>query len=139
MFDVQKVPDPVRDRPRVVVDVASDGLLPWQPEHPVQQRPIRSEYEWCYTVYLGLYEVARVVGQLCSVFGPESPYTAGTRGQGVTSAVMAFAVGPDGVIGPDTPVLSSAAWATGRLRSQGRVQRNGSTVWHGSRVRSGGR
>lgn len=125
LFDVQKVPDPVRDRPRVVVDVASDGLLPWQPEHPVQQRPIRSEYEWCYTVYLGLYEVARVVDQLCSVFGPESPYTAGTRGQGVTSAVMAFAVGPDGVIGPDTPVLSSAAWATGRLRSPG----PGSAQW----------
>lgn len=125
LFDVQKVPDPVQEQPRVVVDVASDGLLPWQPEHPVQRRPIRSDYEWCYTVYLGLYEAARVVDQLCSAFGPEPPYTAGTRAQGVTSAVIAFVVGPDGVIGPDTPVLSSAAWATGRLRSPG----PGSAQW----------
>ncbi|MBP2370767.1 DEAD/DEAH box helicase [Pseudonocardia parietis] len=72
-----------------------------------------SKYEWCYTVYLGLYPTARVVTELERVLGPESPHI--PRKKETLSAVAGFVVDGRGVIAPESSVLSGAAWATGRL------------------------
>lgn len=90
----------------------SDGeVLPWDAEHWLASVESDPRKIWIHAVYLGCFSMRRVVEVLERRYGrdPES-YDLRAPGE---SALAMFTVSEDGVLMPESVVLSSCAWATG--------------------------
>ncbi|MFJ4657967.1 AAA domain-containing protein [Nocardia sp. NPDC088792] len=119
MFSPQDVPKLAKQRGGpVVVDVGAAEPMPWEPEHPLAQtHPLPPGKTWRFTVYAGLYQIEKMRNELLRVFGPDSvPPDARPIG---TTAMFALTVDEHGTLLADSPTLSAAVWAVGRLRSPG--------------------
>jgi AAA domain len=110
-------PIPEESPRRRVFDLASQGLLPWDPGHPLARQRLTEHQAWRHTVYLGIYPRDAVFAALKDVFpSPGDSYE--ERPQG-SSALLAFAVSGKGVLLEGSVVLSACAWATGRALDPG--------------------
>ncbi|MGW1677285.1 AAA domain-containing protein [Saccharopolyspora sp. NPDC002376] len=111
MFSPQKVDKVAREQD--VFAVRPDQLLPWDPDHELARRRLRSDQVWQHVVYLGIYQLDKVFEVLSRVFEPDADsYDERPAGE---SAIAAFLVGEDGRAILDSEVLSSCAWATGKV------------------------
>lgn len=95
-----------------VVSWKPNDLLPWQ------ALPHRKGYEWKHTVYLGVYDLSAAYQRVYEVFEPNDAILQIPRST-QKSACAAFLVDDDGHLIPDSLVLSSTAWAIGRLTDPG--------------------
>ncbi len=118
MFSPQKVDKPSRDK--LMFTVRPGQPLPWEPEHELASRELRPNQTWRHVVYLGVYRLDEVFELLSRVFEPDKDsYDERPAGD---SAVAAFVVDEDGRALLDSEVLSSCAWATGRLARDRRCE-----------------
>lgn len=101
---------------RVVVELSPRGPVPW--ETPRSPTPLRGKRRlWRHTVYLGLYSVQDTYEFLHRAFYDErDSYDERPAGR---SACAALLLDERGRVIPEATVLSSAAWAVGRLRDPG--------------------
>lgn len=121
LFSPQKIPAvSARDR---VYAVAADGPLPWETGHALRSVPLEPGFVWQHVVYGGAYALRAVRDTLLEVFG-ESEEDHDGRMDG-ESALFALTVTDEGRLLLDSPVLSTCAWATGRVLSPG----PGSHAW----------
>ncbi|QNP73316.1 hypothetical protein IAG44_30315 [Streptomyces roseirectus] len=91
--------------------------LPWQEGHPLADGRVDAGREvWRHTVYGGVFPPAAARGALGAHVGEDH---SGVRGQRDETAVFALTVDADGVLLDGTAVLSTCAWATGRVRHPG--------------------
>jgi hypothetical protein len=101
------------DREKLMFAVRPGQPLPWEPGHELARRPIRPDQAWRHIVYLGIYRFDEVFNVLAQVLEPDADsYDERPAGE---SAVAAFVVDEDGCAVLDSEVLSSCAWATGRV------------------------
>ncbi|MFJ4791084.1 DEAD/DEAH box helicase [Streptomyces sp. NPDC088794] len=115
LFSPQMIPVvSARDR---VYAVAADGPLPWEAGHALRSVPLESGFVWQHVVYGGAYALRAVRDTLLEVFG-ESEEDHDGRMDG-ESALFALTVTDEGRLLLDSPVLSTCAWATGRVLSPG--------------------
>lgn len=114
LFDLQPVRPPRRGR---TVDIGWDDPLPWEWGHPAARWSPGTGREWQYTVYVGLFDAARVQSELGRVLGHDA--AGGERRSSGEGAVFGFTIDAEGFLTPRSAVLSSSAWATGRLRRPG--------------------
>lgn len=125
LFGIQTVPPRARvgpDRSPSTYEIVGQGPLPWQEGHPAARANPGKDREWRYVVYAGLFDVQRVQQEMVRALGGER--LGGERGLGGESALFAFTVGADGYLVEDSAVLSSGAWALGRLREPGPAAAN---------------
>ncbi|WP_018682882.1 caspase, EACC1-associated type [Actinokineospora enzanensis] len=115
MFSPQKVKRVNKRELRV--RVVPGEPLPWQPEHELASRKLTDKQVWRHMVYLGVHQIEPVFDILHSVFAPDE--TSYDERPGGESALAAFAVAQDGRAIVDSQVLSTCAWATGRLLNPG--------------------
>ncbi|QYN18876.1 AAA domain-containing protein [Amycolatopsis sp. DSM 110486] len=112
-------PQPVKkvNRRERVTSVVPGEPLPWDPDHELARYRLTSKQAWRHTVYLGVYQLEPVFDFLNSVFPPdEMSYDERPAGE---SALAAFVVSGTGRPLVDSQVLSSCAWATGRVLNPG--------------------
>ncbi|WP_173161332.1 AAA domain-containing protein [Phytohabitans suffuscus] len=120
MFSPQSV-EKVR-RERLVFAVQPGEPLPWEPDHEIARRPLRSNQTWRHVVYLGTYRLDAVFETISRFFEPDlDSFDERPAGE---SAVAMFLVDEDGKAVLDSAVLSSCAWATGQVLSRGRRSRD---------------
>lgn len=100
-----------------VYQVKPGSPLPWQTGHPTQRMRLTDKQAWRYTVYCGIYSMEAVFDVLQSVFPPD-PDSFDER-PGGESSLAAFVVTEEGRPLLDSGILSSCAWATGRLTRPG--------------------
>ncbi|HWT94054.1 MAG TPA: hypothetical protein VN238_13705, partial [Solirubrobacteraceae bacterium] len=102
--------DPARRRYRV----EPDGMVPWEPGHELHRRhrPPSNRF-WRYTVHLGIYRLDTTRKIVEDQLGAD-PESHDRRPLG-ESALAMVAVAHDGVLIPESAVLSSAAWASGQI------------------------
>ncbi|MEU0554721.1 ATP-binding protein [Dactylosporangium sp. NPDC006015] len=115
MFSPQRVEKV--DREQLVFGVRAGQALPWEPGHELARRRLRANQAWRHVVYLGVYRLDEVFEVLARVLEPD-PDSYDER-PGGESAFAAFVVGEDGRAVPGSEVLSSCAWATGRVLGEG--------------------
>jgi hypothetical protein len=117
MFSPPGVPS-VDDR-KWVFRCADDEPLPWEVGHRLVGVEPDPKKVWRHVVYLGCFSMERVVEVMARVYGedPES-YDRRTDGE---SALAAFAIDEHGVLVDKSAVLSSCAWATGRVVGNSRT------------------
>lgn len=115
MFSPPTIPA-VRPAQRVF-DVAVDGPLPWDGDHPLRQTRLTKHQVWRHVVYVGAYPLEAVFSALKDVFPPAADsYEERPSG---SSALLAFAVSEDGTLLKESAVLSACAWATARAHDPG--------------------
>jgi hypothetical protein len=119
MFSPQGVPKltDVSAEKGGVLDVGPDELAPWEKGHPLLAVRLPKDRTWQFTVYGGRYDIGAARAELVRVFGADSKPDDGRSGG--DTALFAFTLDAEGRMLPDTAVLSSCAWAVGRLRSRG--------------------
>ncbi|HET9254574.1 MAG TPA: damage-inducible protein, partial [Pseudonocardiaceae bacterium] len=111
MFSPQGVEKVSRER--LVFAVRPGEPLPWEPDHELARRKLRSNQAWRHVVYLGIYRLDEVFEILSRVFtSDQESFDERPAGE---SAVAAFVVGGDGCALNNSEVLSSCAWATGQV------------------------
>lgn len=115
IFSPPKV-DPVSPQRRIF-RVGPGQPLPWEPEHHLARKQLPRHKAWRHVVYVGIYPMRSVFEVLSSAFPPD-PDSHEERPPG-ESALAAFVVSGEGrpLIGSE--VLSSCAWATGRVLHPG--------------------
>lgn len=96
------------------------GLAPWDPGHPLHRQRISRDYTWRHTVYVGAYKVARVYEVLWDAFG-ENPDSYDER-PGGWSALAAVTVNNHGQVLLGSQIVSSCAWAVGKLAASAEHQ-----------------
>ncbi|KKD07657.1 hypothetical protein [Streptomyces sp. WM6386] len=121
LFSPQKIPAVSARDPACAV--AADGPLPWEAGHALRSVPLEPGFVWQHVVYGGAYTLRAVRDTLPEVFG-ESGEDHDRRMDG-ESALFALTVTDEGRPLLDSPVLSTGAWATGRVLSPG----PGSHAW----------
>jgi hypothetical protein len=120
MFSPQSVEKVSRER--LVFAVRPGEPLPWEPDHELARRKLRSNQAWRHVVYLGIYRLDAVFGVLSRAFTPDQDsFDERPAGE---SAIAAFVVGEDGRALIDSEVLSSCAWATGQVLRPGRSRQD---------------
>ncbi|MGX7829068.1 AAA domain-containing protein [Actinokineospora sp. 24-640] len=115
MFSPQQVPKV--DRGQRVYAVVPGEPLPWEPGHPLAKHKLTAYQAWRHVVYLGVFPLEKVFELVASAFTPD-PDSYDER-PGGESALAAFAVDGDGRAVADSLVLSSCAWATGKVMAEG--------------------
>lgn len=111
MFSPQNVEKVSRERQ--VFAVQPGRPLPWEPDHELGQLQLKPHQAWRHVVYLGIYPLDEVFEVLSRVFpADQDSYDERLGGE---SAIAAFLVGEDGRALLDSEVLSSCAWATGKV------------------------
>jgi len=111
MFSPQSVEKVSRER--LVFAVRPGEPLPWEPDHELARRKLRSNQAWRHVVYLGIYRIDAVFEILSRIFTPDQEsFDERPAGE---SAIAAFVVGEDGCALTNSEVLSSCAWATGQV------------------------
>ncbi|MBO4161708.1 ATP-binding domain-containing protein [Micromonospora sp. MMS20-R2-23] len=111
MFSPQSVERVSRDR--LVFAVQPGQPLPWEAGHELSRWKLRPNQTWRHVVYLGIHRLDELFGVLSRIFEPD-PDSYDERPAG-ESAVVALTVDEQGHVLLDSLVLSSCAWATGRL------------------------
>ncbi|MEV0842232.1 ATP-binding protein [Actinocatenispora sera] len=115
MFSPQTVPKVKRGKG--IDRLERQALAPWEPGHDLRPEPLQPRHVWQHRVYDGVYKLTAVTDTLIEAFGPD-PDALDER-MGGESAMFAFTVTDDGRILLDTVVLSTCAWALGRVRDPG--------------------
>ena len=93
--------------------------MPWEPGSQLASAPVVPGKVWRHEVFAGVYDIQRVAGTLVEQFGDDDP--AGQRkAMGDQSALFGCTVDADGLLVEESAVLSSCAWAIGRLCAGGR-------------------
>jgi hypothetical protein len=97
-----------------VVDVRPGEPMPWEASSPLSMVPLAQGRVWRHEVYGGVYNLQRVVDTLVREFGDDDPadQRESARGQ---SALFGCIVDADGLLVDESAVLSSCAWALGRV------------------------
>jgi hypothetical protein len=105
-----------RPSDRQVIEWRRGDALPWVSLRPPE--PLgRTRRVWQHTVYLGAYDLESTYESLHEAFGDDADaYDERPAGR---SACAGLLVDSDGVLIPDSAVLSSALWAVGRIRTRG--------------------
>ena len=101
--------DPRRGRFRV----ADDEPLPWEPEHPVAREAVAPGRVRRHVLHLGIFRLDAVGEVMEQALGTDDQSL--DQRPGGESAVAAVLVDAGGVLLPDSAVLSSCAWAVGRV------------------------
>lgn len=120
LFSPQKVPALKRLSP----SSPNEQVIAWQPGEPLpwdSLRPPRNlgstEMVWSHTVYLGVYSLADIYESLHRVFHDDADvYDERPPGR---SACAGLLIDARGQLVHESPILSSALWATGRASTQG--------------------
>ncbi|MET3426675.1 hypothetical protein BJ973_005887 [Actinoplanes tereljensis] len=115
MFSPQRVEKV--DQERRVFAVRPGRPLPWEPGHELARHTLRPNQAWRHVVYLGIYPLDEVFDAISTVLKPD-PESYDER-PGGESAFAAFVVGENGCAVPGAEVLSSCAWATGQVLTEG--------------------
>ncbi len=93
--------------------------MPWEPGSQLASAPVAPGKVWRHEVFAGVYDIQRVAATLVQQFGDDDP--AGQREvQGGQSALFGYTADADGLLVAESAVLSSCAWAVGRLCAGGR-------------------
>jgi len=103
---------------RLVVPVKPGRPLPWESGHELRRRRLKPNLTWRHVVYLGIYRLDAIV-ETISRFLEADGESFDERPRGESAAAM-FLVDENGKAFLDSEVLSSCAWATGQVLSQGR-------------------
>lgn len=120
MFSPQNVPK--AQRSETVYSVKPGEPLPWEPGHELARRRLPETQTWRHVVYLGIFRLDAVFEVLARVFTPDAEsFDERPAGE---SALAAFLVSDDGCAVAGSEVLSSCAWATGRVLRPGRRGRD---------------
>src|SRR5262249_40807785 len=120
MFSPQRAPKV--DRKDRVFALHPGEPLPWEPAHELAQQKLSPKQAWRHVVYLGIYRLGAVFEVLSRVFIPdEESFDERPAGE---SAIAALVVSEDGCTLVGSEVLSSCAWATGRVVRPGRSRRD---------------
>lgn len=110
-----------------IYDVSQRDALPWQGGHPHCQKKCRRDNvrlavganrEWTYGIYAGLLDVGYVREQIESWLGASRDDAVRDERSPEKTSMVGFQVNGDGKVIADTLVLSSLAWAYGRLSAQ---------------------
>jgi hypothetical protein len=109
MFCPPGIPD-VDDR-KWVFRCAGDEPLPWDFTHRLAGVEPDPKKTWLHVVYLGCFAMERVVEVLERRYGRD-PESYDRRNDSET-ALAAFTVDEDGLLKPESVVMSSCVWATG--------------------------
>ncbi|MEW5511777.1 AAA domain-containing protein [Pseudomonas asiatica] len=98
----------------VVLDLSRGGALipPWTPQSPLAKMIIPKQRAWSHLVYGHCFDYRLIVGLLEQVFGADNAYRE-TR-ESITG-LYAVRFTAQGMMVPDSFVLSSAAWLAGRV------------------------
>ncbi|APA97288.1 hypothetical protein [Nocardia seriolae] len=108
-FSPQNVDSP-KNKSAKVERISKGRKLPW--EAPV--KPINEQYVWRYTVYAGIFDIAKIRDVLQSVLpAPEPDPDHGGRING-QSALLSLTLDENGRLYREGVAVSSCAWALGR-------------------------
>jgi hypothetical protein len=87
--------------------------LPWEPEHQLARERLGPQHTWRHVVHLGVYGLETVREVVEERLGrDDESFEERPRGE---SALAAFGVSDKGQLLPGSTILSSCAWATGRV------------------------
>lgn len=93
-------------------DVTVDQLVPaWAHESPVAKQALPKKRVWSHTLYAHLYDSQVVARELEKLFGADQGYR---EPQSRESALFAVKFTAEGLMVPDSLVVSSEAWFLGR-------------------------
>lgn len=113
LFSPQPVPrvDP-SSKQDPVFDITPQSLPPWHNEHSLQRRPIADTMTWRHQVYIGIFNLGRVLEILEEKIGrdPDSPGEFPNQ----PTAIATFSVSNAGRLLPNTLVVSTCAWVSAR-------------------------
>jgi AAA domain len=116
LFSPQRIPR-LNPNSRTEPVFRSGGELPFPWEIPGWFASPEKGYKWRFTTYCGVYKLGRVRARLQRHFG--RPFNSFDRRPDGESCLFALQVTEDGRPLLDTFVLSSCAWAVGRLENPG--------------------
>ncbi|HEY4007344.1 MAG TPA: ATP-binding protein [Pseudonocardia sp.] len=88
---------------------------PWEPRHDLAGLRLKPGQTWEFTLYCGLYRLSGVEAELIARFGDDEYRDGPARGE---SVLFGLTVDANGYLVRQSAVLSSCAWALGRLTSQ---------------------
>ena len=111
IFSAQPLPRP--DARFRITDIAAGTLMPWEAGSRLGAPPPAGK-AWRHEVFGGLFELSRVRDILADLYGPDTDGGQREPGGG-QSALFTCTVAGDGIVVPHTAVLSSCAWAVGRV------------------------
>lgn len=115
------------NRVHPIYDVSRRDAMPWQSHHPhcrkkCQRDNVRmamgSNKEWTYGIYAGLIDVGHVREQIEGWLGASRDDAVRDERSPEKTSLVGFQVNGAGKAVADTLVLSSLAWAYGRLSAQ---------------------
>lgn len=114
---VPKIDRGGREADQRVFDLDPEELAPWEDGHPLTAEPLPSYLAWQFTVYGGMYDLSAIRDALSHAFGDDGKPADARRGG--HAALFAFTVDADGFVVETSGILSTCAWALGRLREPG--------------------
>ncbi len=117
IFNPQTVPKEEGRGSEPVYSIVPANSSPWEVGHSHRRRVPKDDCQWRYLLYVGVYPTALLSEALEEVFGKD-PEALDERVDG-DAATFSISLNHRGEVLLDTFVLSSAAWALGRLVSPG--------------------
>ena len=117
LFSPQSLPRP--DARGHVEDFYPGEPMPWEPGSQLASAVVAPGKVWRHEVFAGVYDIQRVAGTLVEQFGDDDPASQ-RKAIGDQSALFGCTVDADGLLVEESAVLSSCAWAIGRLCAGGR-------------------
>ncbi len=119
LFSPQGVPKIEPQNYCPVYEVIDDNPPPWSEYHPHYQKRLGAGKVWKYSVSVGLVDMVQISSELEQCFGRD-PESFDER-PGGSFAVFSISMTDEPRPLLDTFVLSSAAWALGRLKNPGPI------------------
>jgi hypothetical protein len=112
-------PLPKVDAREHVADLWPGQPMPWEPGSYLSSEPVPTGKVWRHEVFGGVYELSRVRDALVKRFNNDDP---GDQRKTIRdqSALFACTVDVDGFLMQNSALLSSCAWAVGRIPKAGR-------------------
>ncbi|KVN90228.1 DNA helicase [Burkholderia ubonensis] len=118
LLQPQQVPKP-RKRDTLYAPYFHDTTInrlipPWSSDSPVAKQALPNKREWSHTAYAHVYDSQVVAKELEKLFGADQGYR---EPQSRESALFAVKFTAEGLMVPDSLVISSEAWFLGRART----------------------
>ncbi len=114
-FSPQNIPNANPRASRPVHEIDKNELVPWDINHPLASRDLRSNLTWQHTVYCALYPYSRITDTVEKVFGKDE--LSSDERSDSENCVFVFALSDTGRPLFESFILSTNAWVLSHLEN----------------------